>query len=129
MKDALSGRPRRVDRRVSASAWSAASAPGLRRAGYRRGTTTMDASTLQTRIEALWQRRDTLTPATGGDDRAVVEAALEALDSGKARVAEPLGAPGEWRGEPGGEQGGGVSPPPPRSAAHGGGARAPPTVA
>ena len=57
----------------------------------------MDASTLQTRIEALWERRDTLTPATGGDDRAVVEAALEALDSGKARVAEPLGAPGEWR--------------------------------
>jgi 2,3,4,5-tetrahydropyridine-2-carboxylate N-succinyltransferase len=57
----------------------------------------MDASTLQTRIEALWARRDTLTPATGGDDRAVVEAALEALDSGKARVAEPLGSPGEWR--------------------------------
>ncbi|WP_431268222.1 2,3,4,5-tetrahydropyridine-2,6-dicarboxylate N-succinyltransferase [Dankookia sp. P2] len=57
----------------------------------------MDASTLQTRIEALWERRDTLTPATGGDDRAVVDAALEALDSGRARVAEPLGSPGEWR--------------------------------
>ena len=57
----------------------------------------MDASTLQSRIEALWERRDTLSPATGGDDRAVVEAALEALDSGKVRVAEPLGAPGEWR--------------------------------
>ena len=57
----------------------------------------MDASTLRSPIEALWERRDTLTPATGGDDRAVVEAALEALDSGQARVAEPLGAPGEWR--------------------------------
>ena len=57
----------------------------------------MDASILQTRIEALWERRDTLSSATGGDDRAVVEAALEALDSGKVRVAEPLGAPGEWR--------------------------------
>ena len=66
----------------------------------------MDASTLQTRIEALWERRDTLTPATGGDDRAAVEAALEALDSGKARVAEPLGAPGEWRVQPVAEAGG-----------------------
>jgi 2,3,4,5-tetrahydropyridine-2,6-dicarboxylate N-succinyltransferase len=56
----------------------------------------MDASTLQSRIEALWERRDTLTPASGGDDRDVVEAALESLDSGKARVAEPDGK-GGWR--------------------------------
>jgi len=56
----------------------------------------MDASTLQPRIEALWERRDTLSPATGGDDRAVIEAALELLDSGKARVAEQA-ALGEWR--------------------------------
>ncbi|MDI3309760.1 MAG: 2,3,4,5-tetrahydropyridine-2,6-dicarboxylate N-succinyltransferase [Acetobacteraceae bacterium] len=56
----------------------------------------MDASTLKPRIEALWERRDSLSPATGGEDRAVVEAALEALDSGRARVAEPDGK-GGWR--------------------------------
>jgi 2,3,4,5-tetrahydropyridine-2,6-dicarboxylate N-succinyltransferase len=56
----------------------------------------MDASTLQPRIEALWERRDTLTSATGGEDRAAVEAALEALDSGQARVAE-TDATGTWR--------------------------------
>ena len=57
----------------------------------------MDASTLQPRIEALWERRDTLSPATRGEDRAVIEGALELLDSGKARVAEPAGGAGEWR--------------------------------
>ena len=44
---------------------------------------------LQSPIDALWERRDTLSPATGGDARAVVEAALDALDSGELRVAEP----------------------------------------
>src|SRR4051812_17507228 len=58
----------------------------------------MDASTLQPRIEALWERRDTLSAATGGDDRAVVEAALEALDSGRARVAVPDGPGGTGSG-------------------------------
>ena len=56
----------------------------------------MDTSTLQPRIEALWERRDTLSSSTGGEDRAQVEAALEALDSGQARVAEPDGR-GGWR--------------------------------
>ena len=56
----------------------------------------MDASTLQPRIEALWERRDTLSSATGGEDRAAVEAALEALDSGQARVAE-ADAAGRWQ--------------------------------
>jgi len=55
----------------------------------------MDAAALRTRIEQLWERRAELTPATGGDDRGAVEAALEALDSGRARVAEP--AEGGWR--------------------------------
>jgi 2,3,4,5-tetrahydropyridine-2,6-dicarboxylate N-succinyltransferase len=50
---------------------------------------------LQSPIDALWDRRDSLSPATGGDARAVVEAALDALDSGELRVAEP-GAQG-WR--------------------------------
>jgi 2,3,4,5-tetrahydropyridine-2-carboxylate N-succinyltransferase len=56
----------------------------------------MDTSTLPSRIEALWERRDTLSAATGGEERAQVEAALEALDSGQARVAEPDGQ-GGWR--------------------------------
>src|SRR5918995_2853755 len=56
----------------------------------------METSTLRPRIEALWERRDTLSPSTGGEERAVVDAALEALDSGQARVAEPDGQ-GGWR--------------------------------
>ena len=56
----------------------------------------MELATLQPRIEALWERRAELTPATTGEDRNAVEAVLEALDSGQARVAEPDGA-GGWR--------------------------------
>jgi 2,3,4,5-tetrahydropyridine-2-carboxylate N-succinyltransferase len=55
----------------------------------------MDISALQASIEALWARRDQLSPATAGSDREAVEAALELLDSGKARVAAPDGA-GGW---------------------------------
>jgi 2,3,4,5-tetrahydropyridine-2-carboxylate N-succinyltransferase len=55
----------------------------------------MTHAALQAPIEALWERRDTLTSATKGADREAVEAALEALDSGTARVAEPDGA-GGW---------------------------------
>jgi len=51
---------------------------------------------LQSRIEALWERRDQLSPTTTGADRASVEEALEMLDSGKARVAEPDGN-GGWK--------------------------------
>jgi 2,3,4,5-tetrahydropyridine-2,6-dicarboxylate N-succinyltransferase len=46
-------------------------------------------------IEAAWERRDTVTPASA-DVRAVVDAALELLDSGQARVAEPDGQ-GSWQ--------------------------------
>ena len=46
-------------------------------------------------IEAAWERRDTVTPASS-DVREVVEAALELLDSGAARVAEPDGK-GGWQ--------------------------------
>jgi len=56
----------------------------------------MDASTLKPRIEALWEKRETISSATGGDDRKAVETALEALDDGKARVAEPDGK-GGWQ--------------------------------
>jgi 2,3,4,5-tetrahydropyridine-2-carboxylate N-succinyltransferase len=55
----------------------------------------MTHAALQAPIEALWERRDTLTSATKGVDREAVEAALEALDSGTARVAEPDGT-GGW---------------------------------
>jgi 2,3,4,5-tetrahydropyridine-2,6-dicarboxylate N-succinyltransferase len=50
---------------------------------------------LEAPIERLWEQRETLSPATRGEDRAVVEAALDALDEGKVRVAEP--DPTGWR--------------------------------
>jgi 2,3,4,5-tetrahydropyridine-2-carboxylate N-succinyltransferase len=46
-------------------------------------------------IEAAWERRAEVTPASA-DVRADVEAALALLDSGKARVAEPDGN-GGWQ--------------------------------
>lgn len=46
-------------------------------------------------IEAAWEARDTVTPASS-DVRTVVETALALLDSGQARVAEPDGA-GGWK--------------------------------
>ena len=55
----------------------------------------MSQHTLQRPIEELWERRDTLSSATGGEARQSVEAALDALDSGAARVAEPT--PGGWQ--------------------------------
>ncbi len=56
----------------------------------------MDMIAMAARIEALWARRDTLNPGTTGPDRAAVEEALEMLDSGRARVAEPDGQ-GGWK--------------------------------
>jgi 2,3,4,5-tetrahydropyridine-2-carboxylate N-succinyltransferase len=44
--------------------------------------------TLQARIEALWEKRDTLSATTQGQPREDVMAALEMLDRGEARVAE-----------------------------------------
>jgi 2,3,4,5-tetrahydropyridine-2-carboxylate N-succinyltransferase len=46
-------------------------------------------------IEAAFEARDTVTPASS-EVRELVEAALELLDSGKARVAEPDGK-GGWQ--------------------------------
>ena len=48
----------------------------------------MSIQSLREPIEALWERRDTLSSATRGADRDAVESALEAMDSGAARVAE-----------------------------------------
>ena len=45
-------------------------------------------------IDRAWENRDSVTPASS-DVRKVVEAALELLDSGRARVAEPDGQ-GGW---------------------------------
>ena len=50
-------------------------------------------SELEAAIEAAFDARDTVTPASG-DVRKVVEEALGLLDSGKARVAEKVD--GEW---------------------------------
>ena len=47
----------------------------------------MSQHALQQPIEELWEQRDTLSSATGGEARQAVEAALEALDP--ARSASP----------------------------------------
>ncbi|MDE2517610.1 MAG: 2,3,4,5-tetrahydropyridine-2,6-dicarboxylate N-succinyltransferase [Rhodospirillales bacterium] len=49
----------------------------------------MTDASLQTAIETLWETRETLNASTRGAPRDAVEAALDALDSGAARVAEP----------------------------------------
>jgi 2,3,4,5-tetrahydropyridine-2,6-dicarboxylate N-succinyltransferase len=46
---------------------------------------------LQTTIDAAWEARDTISPATTGDVRDAVNEALDMLDDGSARVAEPVG--------------------------------------
>jgi 2,3,4,5-tetrahydropyridine-2,6-dicarboxylate N-succinyltransferase len=50
---------------------------------------------LQAAVEAAWERRTEVTPAST-EIREAVEATLELLDTGKARVAEPDGS-GGWR--------------------------------
>ncbi len=52
-------------------------------------------SDLETAIEAAWEARDSVTPASS-DVREVVEAAMALLDAGEARVAEPDGN-GGWK--------------------------------
>jgi 2,3,4,5-tetrahydropyridine-2,6-dicarboxylate N-succinyltransferase len=55
----------------------------------------MSQHALQQPIEALWERRESVSSTTGGTARQAVEAALDALDSGAERVAEPT--PAGWR--------------------------------
>ena len=55
----------------------------------------MSHDDLAAAIEAAWEDRDALTPTTGGPVREAVEATLDALDSGRLRVAEPVD--GDWR--------------------------------
>ena len=58
------------------------------------GLNIMNDSDLQRAIDAAWEARDRLSPASRGAECGAVEAALEGLDSGRLRVAEKSG--GEW---------------------------------
>ena len=49
---------------------------------------------IEAAIEAAWEARDGLNPSSKGAAPEAVEAALEAMDAGKIRVAEKVG--GEW---------------------------------
>ncbi len=55
----------------------------------------MNAATLETTIDAAWERRDEVSPETGGELRDAIDAALNGLDSGSFRVAERRGN-GDW---------------------------------
>lgn len=55
----------------------------------------MSNAALEAAIEAAWEIRDTLTPASKGEARDAIEATLEALDKGDLRVAEKQ-ADGAW---------------------------------
>lgn len=55
----------------------------------------MSNAALETAIEAAWEARDQITPATKGETRDAIEATLIALDSGSLRVAERQ-ADGHW---------------------------------
>jgi 2,3,4,5-tetrahydropyridine-2-carboxylate N-succinyltransferase len=44
-------------------------------------------------VERAWEERDSIGPATKGSARQAVDAALAALDSGEARIAEKVGGP------------------------------------
>jgi 2,3,4,5-tetrahydropyridine-2-carboxylate N-succinyltransferase len=55
----------------------------------------MTHAALESAIEAAWEARDTITPATKGEARDAIESTLDALDSGALRVAE-RDASGQW---------------------------------
>jgi 2,3,4,5-tetrahydropyridine-2-carboxylate N-succinyltransferase len=55
----------------------------------------MSNADLSAQIEAAWARRDQLSPQSKGADVEAIEAALDLLDSGQARVAT-RGADGAW---------------------------------
>ena len=54
----------------------------------------MSHEDLRETIDAAFENRDGITPATTGEIREAVEEALDLLDSGRARVAEKID--GEW---------------------------------
>ncbi|MCU0902892.1 MAG: 2,3,4,5-tetrahydropyridine-2,6-dicarboxylate N-succinyltransferase [Tabrizicola sp.] len=51
----------------------------------------MSNAALETAIEAAWEAREGISPATKGEVRDAIEATLTALDSGSLRVAEKRG--------------------------------------
>lgn len=55
----------------------------------------MNATELETSIEAAWEDRASLSSATKGESRDAIETAIMGLDSGKFRVASRTDA-GEW---------------------------------
>ena len=55
----------------------------------------MSNAQLETAIEAAWDARDTISPATTGEAREAIEDTLNALDGGGLRVAEKQ-ADGSW---------------------------------
>ena len=55
----------------------------------------MADAALERTVEQAWEARDAASAETGGEVRAAVEAALDRLDRGEARVAE-RGADGTW---------------------------------
>jgi len=55
----------------------------------------MSNAALETAIEAAWDTRDTISPTTTGETREAIEDTLNALDSGKLRVAQKQGD-GSW---------------------------------
>jgi 2,3,4,5-tetrahydropyridine-2,6-dicarboxylate N-succinyltransferase len=54
----------------------------------------MTHAALEAAIDAAWEARDTISPATRGEARDAIEATLTALDSGTLRVAEKRGV--DW---------------------------------
>lgn len=54
----------------------------------------MTYAALEAAIEAAWEARETITPATTGEARDAIEATLTALDRGSLRVAEKRGS--DW---------------------------------
>lgn len=55
----------------------------------------MSNAQLEAAIESAWDTRDTISPATTGETREAILDTLNALDSGKLRVAEPR-EDGNW---------------------------------
>ncbi|HEX9858817.1 MAG TPA: 2,3,4,5-tetrahydropyridine-2,6-dicarboxylate N-succinyltransferase, partial [Paracoccaceae bacterium] len=55
----------------------------------------MSHAALEAAIEAAWEARVSITPATGGETRDAIESTLNALDSGSLRVAQRQ-ADGNW---------------------------------
>ncbi|MGH1423925.1 MAG: 2,3,4,5-tetrahydropyridine-2,6-dicarboxylate N-succinyltransferase [Pseudooceanicola sp.] len=56
----------------------------------------MNLAQLEHAIEAAWDARDTISPATMGETREAIEDTLNALDNGTLRVAEKQ-LDGKWR--------------------------------